>query len=273
MSRFLIILLLFCITAPVRIVAQVTDTVIVNNGERRIFGILNRPDGKDGRPLPLVIVAHGFNGDHRFGRNYFEPLAEIGYQCYTLDFPCGSTRSMFDSNTVNMSIRDEQSDLSAVIDYFASRKDVDSSRIVLIGESQGGLVSALTAADKPEKVFKLVLVYPAFCIPDHHNGRFGSPEEIPDTTYVWNVPLGRKFFSELRTMNPYDVIPGYKHPVLLIHGDKDPVVPLEYSQRAAATYPDARLKIIRDAGHGFNPGDFRLSASYITDFLLNAGGE
>jgi len=89
---------------------------------------------------------------------------------------------MFDSNTVNMSIRDEQSDLAAVIDYFSQRQYVDKNRIVLIGESQGGLVACLTASAMPEKIHKLVLAFAAFCIPDHHNGRFGTIKDIPDTT-------------------------------------------------------------------------------------------
>ncbi len=269
MIRLISMILLACLTGTQYLAAQQTDTLVIDNGERRIFGILNRPEGKSDEPLPLAIIAHGFNRDHRYGVNYFEPLAKAGYQCYTLDFPCGSTHSMFDSNTVNMSIRDEQSDLAAVIDYFSQRQDVDKNRIVLIGESQGGLVACLTASAMPEKVYKLVLAFAAFCIPDHHNGRFGTVKDIPDTTYIWNVPLGRKYFTELRTIDAFAVMPQYTRPVLLLHGDKDPVVPVIYSEKSVKVYPDARLKIIKDAGHGFEPDDFRLSIDYITDFLLN----
>ena len=44
-------------------------------------------------------------------------------------------------------------------------------------------------------------------------------------------------------------------PVLLIHGDRDPVVPIEYSREAAANYGYATLKEIRGAGHGFEGQD------------------
>jgi len=83
------------------------------------------------------------------------------------------------------------------------------------------------------------------------------------------VPLGRKYFTELRTIDAFAVMPQYTRPVLLLHGDKDPVVPVSDSEKAVEVYPDARLKIIKDTGHGFKPDDFRCSTYYITDFLLN----
>lgn len=247
--------------------AQTTDTLVINNGERRIFGIHHRPAGAKDVKMPVLILAHGFNGTHHYGRSYFEPMGELGYQTYTFDFPCGGTESAIDNNTLNMSIRDEESDLLAVIDYFASREDTDASRIVVLGGSQGGLVSALAASKAPEKIYRLILEYPAFCIPNHHNGRYGSVEEIPDTTYIWKVPLGRRFFAELRDMDAFAGMGLYTRPVLIIHGDKDPVVPLSDSERAVGLYPDARLKVISGAGHGFSGDDFTLSLKYITEFL------
>lgn len=268
MMRHLYCLLLFvmCLGA-VDMSGGETDTLIINNGARRIFGLLHRLESEGGKPKPIAVIAHGFNGDHKYGRNYFEPLERAGYQCFTFDFPCGSTHSTIDSNTVNMSIRDEQSDLMAVVDYLASRRDVDSSRIVLIGESQGGLVAALAASAIPERVHKLVLCFAAFGIPDNYNGRFKSVEEIPDTTYVWKVPLGKRFFTELRDMDAYADMKRFTRPVLLLHGDKDPVVPLSGSEKALEFYPDARLKVIKGAGHGFKADDFKLSTGYISEFL------
>ena len=37
--------------------------------------------------------------------------------------------------------------------------------------------------------------------------------------------------------------------MLLIHGDKDSLVPLSNSVRLAALLPNAELKIMKDAGH------------------------
>ena len=166
-----------------------------------------------------------------------------------------------------MSVRDEVSDVQAIIDYFLSQPDVDASHIVLVGESQGGLVSALAAASRAKQVSQLVLIYPALCIPDNWNDRYPNVEEIPDTTRLWNVPMGRSFFLELRDLDVYKEIKAYKRPVLIIHGDKDQVVPLSYSQRALKTYKKARLEVIPNARHGFNPTERAQAIGWIKDFL------
>ena len=238
----------------------------INNGARRIYGVLASPEGRSGR-LPVAIIAHGFNGDHKFGRNYFDTLCALGYRCYTFDFPCGSTKSRSDANTMNMSVKDEESDIKAIVRHFMASDDTDTTGIVLIGESQGGLVSALAAADLRDKVSRLVLVYPALCIPDNWNSKYKNESEIPDTTLVWRVPLGRRFFSEVRAMDVYSTIGLYKGPVQIVHGDKDPVVPIDYSRRAVKTYADARLHVIKGAGHGFNSKGLKEALGCVASFL------
>lgn len=238
----------------------------VEYGNRKIFGLLSRPQNAKGRQ-PVAIIAHGFNGTHHFSTNYFKPLNDLGYQCYAFDFACGSVNSRSDNNTMNMSIFDEQSDLEAIVRHFKSQPDVDTTRIVLIGESQGGLVSALTAANISKDIHKLVLVFPALCIPENWTSRYPKVEDIPDTTRLWNVPMGRRFFTEIRDLKVFKEIPKFKKPVLIVQGDADMVVLVEDSRKAAKLYKDARLHIIPGAGHGFKPDEFAESIEQITSFL------
>ena len=238
----------------------------IENGDRQIYGVLNRPLGKEGR-LPIAIVSHGFNGTHHFAQDYFGPLAEQGWMTYAFDFPCGSVNSRSDSNTMNMSILDEQSDLRAIINYFRNQPYVDPDRIMLIGESQGGLVSALTAAQMNKEVSELVLIYPALCIPNNWNSRYPKLEDIPDTTRLWNVPMGRRFFEELRGMDAFRTMKKFQKPVLIIQGDADQVVLMEDSHRAAKTYKNARLHIIPGAGHGFKPKEWQEAIEQIKSFI------
>ena len=238
----------------------------IRNGERHLYGVLSRPAHAKGK-MPVAIIAHGFNGTHHFGRNYFETLNKLGYQVYTFDFACGSVNSRSDNNTMNMSILDEQSDLEAIVRYFKQQPDVDASRIVLIGESQGGLVSALTAASMPKDISRTILIFPALCIPDNWTARYPNLSDIPDTTRLWNVPMGRRFFTEVRDINVFKRIGKYKRPVLIVQGDKDPVVSMKDSERAVKIYKDARLHVIPGAGHGFKPKEFEESLQQITLFL------
>lgn len=246
---------------------SLTSEVCIPSGRENIFGVLSKP-AKTESKQPIAIIAHGFNGTHQFGKNYFERLNRMGYQCYAFDFPCGSVNSLSNNNTMGMSIIDEQQYLEAVVRHFQSQPDVDADRIVLIGESQGGLVSALVAANSTMNIHKLILVFPALCIPDNWNERYKQIADIPDTTRLWNVALSRRFFTELRYMNPLEIIGRYKRPVLIVHGDADTVVPVDYSRRAAKTYVDARLIVLDGEGHGFKPQGFQRSLDEIEKFLL-----
>ena len=46
-----------------------------------------------------------------------------------------------------------------------------------------------------------------------------------------------------------DIIPDIKIPVLIIHGEKDNVCPVETGKYLAENLPDARLEIFKDSGH------------------------
>lgn len=269
--KTILIVLVLLLGGTYRALAQSSDErsikeIWIENNNHNIYGVLSRPKDGNGKQ-PVVIIAHGFNGTHEFGKNYFEMLNSIGYQCYTFDFPCGSVYSRSNDNTMQMSVLDQQSDFEAVIRYFKLQPDVDADNIVLIGESQGGLVAALTAAHVAKDIRRLILVYPALCIPAQWNKRYSQLSDIPDTTRIWNVPLGRRFFTELRDMDVFNIIGKFKKPVLIIQGDADSIVSLEDSRRALKIYKDARLHIISGAGHGFNANELKQSLLQIKKFL------
>ena len=243
------------------------DLCISNGPDRTIYGIVSEPTRTLNGLKGVAIISHGFNGTHHFGRDYFQTLNQLGYLVYTFDYPHGSVHSLSDPNTMGMSVFDQRRDLEAVVRYFRQQPDVDTTRIVLVGESQGGFISAITAAELREQVQALVLIYPALCIPDNWNERYPDISQIPDTTWLWNVPLSRRFFEELHGMNAYDIIPAYQGPVLIVQGDKDAVVAVDYARRAAEVYHDATLRIIEGAGHGFRPEERVISNRYVHDFL------
>lgn len=49
----------------------------------------------------------------------------------------------------------------------------------------------------------------------------------------------------------YEEIKDFDKPVLILHGDKDTVVPLEYGKKAAAVYHDAEFVTFPGEIHGF----------------------
>ena len=81
----------------------------------------------------------------------------------------------------DMSIFTEQEDLEAVLSMIQNLEYVDTDHIFLLGSSQGGLVSAITAADHRDEIAGAVLLYPAFVLVDDAKERFDRPGDVPET--------------------------------------------------------------------------------------------
>ncbi len=227
--------------------------------------------------LPVAIVCHGFMAFQDTVRQYTRALAESGYVSYCFDFCGGSViKGKSDGRTTDMSVLTEVRDLEAVMAYATSRPYTDPSKLLLMGCSQGGFVSALTAAKYPSEVSSLVLFYPALCIPD--DARAGKmmfarfdPQNIPEQFRCGPMKLGRCYPQDVMHMDPYEEISGYKGKVLLVHGTKDRIVNLNYSARAAETYrrsgADVQFEIIEDGGHGFRGKHDRQAIGILKDFV------
>ena len=243
-----------------------TQEWYVQRDGNRIYGVLYLPQNAQDK-LPAVIFSHGFGGNYQVGAQYAQALAERGYVVYCFDFCGGSPGSRSDGSTLEMSIFTEQADLEAVIDGIRELEYVDDENLFLMGSSQGGAVSAITAAAHPDEIRGMVLLYPAFVLVDRANELFQSAEEIPDTYYFMWMNVGRAYFEPLLDYDIYEAIAPYEADVLLIHGDADGIVPLSYSERALEVYRSARLEVIPDAGHGFYGQDARQAQEYILDYL------
>ncbi len=228
-----------------------------------------------------AILSHGFMGDQRDMRPFAELLADIGYICYTFDFCGGCVNGTSDGKTTEMSVLTEKRDLSAVIDRALT--DTGSDRVILAGSSQGGFVSALAAASRPENVEKLILLYPAFCIPDDaRRGRMMfakfDPKKVPDTFRCGPMLLGKAYAESVMDMDPFREIAAYRGPVLILHGSADKVVNVNYARRAYEAYRPGREKpaggtrnselvIIDGAGHGFNDRQKEMAGTLAREFL------
>jgi len=219
-----------------------------------IRGTEFRPAGKN---LPAAIVCHGFMGTEETVRQYAMPLAQLGFAVYTFDF-CGGNpgNGKSDGATTDMSVLTEVKDLEAVIEAVLKHEKADASRLMLMGCSQGGFVSALVAAKHPGMVEKLVLFYPALSIPD--DARKGQmlmakfdPSNVPEKIKCGFMMLGRCYVSDVIEMDAFKEIAAYEGPVLILHGTADNAVDCSNSKKAVEVYKNARLELIEGAGHGF----------------------
>lgn len=243
-----------------------------------IRGTEYRPTGNR---LPAAIVSHGFMANQNTVRHYARHLAEKGYAAYCFDFNGGSVAgSKSDGRTTDMSVLTEVMDLEAVIDHVLQLPYIHREKgVILMGCSQGGFVSALTAAKRKEQVSRLVLFYPALCIPD--DARAGKmirarfdPDHVPERISCGPMKLGRRYVTDVLDMDPYAEILPYPGPVLIVHGTEDSIVHPDYARRAYAAYsgrpgPEAtvRLEMIEGGGHGFSKKYELLALKTLDGFL------
>ncbi len=235
------------------------------NGQK-IAAKVYRPDGDEKR-YPTVIFSHGFGSNYRELQHHGDGFAEAGIVCVFFDFCGGGMESRSSGSMQDMTIMTEVDDLEFVMDEVEKLSYVDSENLFLQGESMGGFVSAYVAAEHPEKVRGLVLWYPAFVIPDDAKIRFenGSTEAL-------GLPLGPEYSMVAKDIDIYGKISSYSAPVCIIHGDRDPIVPISYSERAAETYDNAALTTIAGAGHGFDGEDSRHAREISLDFIKDVIG-
>lgn len=200
---------------------------------------------------PVVIMAHGFNGTHYGYYDIISELARDGFICYAFDFSGGSVRSMSEGDTRDMTIFTERQNLLDVVDMFKEMKGVDTDNIFLIGESQGGLVAAMAAAQAPEKIKAIALMYPALGIPASAV-RMYPDHIVPDSIEVMGMPLGGDYYRSLFGYDIYKDAPRFTGDVLIVHGDADRLVNKSVSERLNPLYRSSELHIINGGDHGFS---------------------
>lgn len=224
-------------------------------------------------PMPLVILSHGFGANGASLAGYAQNFAKNGIAACTFDFIGGGRSIKSDGKTSEMSVLTEASDLEVILNELRLDPRFDTDKIFLFGESQGGFVSTYVAGEYPGEVAGLIALYPAYVISDDTRKRVPDPDNIPETMEVMGVTLGSIYNRDAMSVDIYDQMKKYGKKVLIIHGTKDSLVPISYSERAAKTFPDAELVRFDGAGHGFGGKDAseaaRISLEFVEKMLDN----
>ena len=237
----------------------------------KVGGMLFLPDSLPGRK-PAIIFCHGLAGTWRDCEIYGRAAARMGFVSCCFDF-CGAREggSKSDGTAKENTISTEVLDVGAVYETLVMRDDVDPARIILMGGSQGGLVAALYAARNPSGIAAMGLMFPAFNIPNLVRlevlTAYGGLANIPDYVVYSRFTIWRAYAADAYYLYPYDEIGAYEGPVLILHGDKDELVPPYYSEKAVEIYKNARFILMEGQGHGFDAGGTDEAVEHFKLFL------
>lgn len=242
--------------------ADITEEVVyAHRDSLDIYGLMYKPAGQTN--LPIVICSHSSSLTHKAMKGYAQKIAQQGYAAYCFDFCGGSSESLSGGSTDSMTVFTEVEDLKSVVAMVKTLDYVDTTKIVLLGSSQGGLVSSLLAEDIPNEIASMVLFYPAYNIPELVKmfSGLGNGSSWGDGSWgggSWGdgfggmMSMSDAFINSIKDFDVWSHIGTFPKPVCIVHGTSDFIVPISNSEKAVGLYPDAQLHPIEGANHGFN---------------------
>ena len=218
----------------------------------RYHARLDRPEGVE--KCPLAIVFHGFTGhmEERHIVAVSEAIRSLGIAALRVEmYGHGQSDGEFRNHTLYKWVTGGL----AVIDYALGLDFVTD--LYITGHSQGGLLVMLLAGMRPKQIKALIPLSPAWMIPEKARagevlGMTFDPLDIPEEIHNEERTLSGNYIRVAQTIHPEDEIDRYPGPVLIIHGDKDEAVPVEYAYKAAERYKNAKLVIVPGDTHCYD---------------------
>ena len=227
-----------------------------------IRGYLTLPPGlAQGARPPLIVYPHG--GPEVRDVGGFHPVAQFlatrGYAVFQPNFrgSAGYGRSFAQAGRRQFG-RAMQTDINEGIDHLAAKGLADPDRVCILGESYGGYAALAGVSLYPERfrcaasMAGLSDLYQMMRWEEDQEG-YSSP-----AYKYWLEQIGDpgKDREEMEKYSPIKLIDRIKAPILLFHGDKDVIVPIEQSEKMEKALHSAgrNVRMIRfeEGGHSFD---------------------
>jgi pimeloyl-ACP methyl ester carboxylesterase len=218
-----------------------------NHRRQTLVGILHEPDRSEA--ASAVILCHGMESNKESAKlvAMSRELAAKGILALRFDFSgSGESEGKFEEMTYSGEVEDLRAAYEVVMKY-------RPKKIGVLGSSMGGTVALLFAAEEQNVAALVTIAAPV------HPERFSERLSTPEDTEQWRAQgfieyHGRRLnVSLLHDLEVLDVPKAARKiscPVLVIHGDKDDIVPVEEGHELFAELAaPKRLCIIEGSGH------------------------
>jgi putative redox protein len=232
-----------------------------NKQGEKITGTLHLPDAATDRG---VVLSHCFTCSRHTSilRQLGHDLAEAGLMALRFDFSGnGQSEGDFSHSTYTKQI----SETKIACDVISSH---GASLIGLAGHSMGAVIALLTAVKM--KTTKAVCTI-AGRLSGMNAMRFLNRDQRHELDHTGQVAftsrgrpltLTQDFFSDADRFDLLEMLPSLKIPLLIVHGDRDEIIPVNEAHTAHGFNPDkSELAIVAGADHMFSNKSHREEVS------------
>lgn len=212
----------------------------------------------------LFMVSGGWYSrwsDPQQAQTRFKPLTDAGFTVFSIRH----------GSSPKFQVPDAVSDVRRAVRYIrlnSERFQVDPERLGVFGFSAGGHLSLMLgttpdSGDPKSKDSVLRTSSRVAAVVDY----FGPSDLIPwvneESPYYQNYPALQFDAKQARAMSPLFHVTADDAPTLMLHGDKDTLVPLDHSERILKEFQaknvPAELIVVEGAAHGFRGRDAETS--------------
>lgn len=187
-----------------------------------------------------IIFAHGFRANRLQSSvpalGLARSLIENGFNVLMFDFR-NSGESGGHVTTLGYH---EMKDIHGAVAWLKGERAERAERVGLIGFSMGAVTSILAAAGEP--AIEAVVADSGFSdLRSYLKANMPIWTDLPDVPFTWTIMalLPPLIDLDVDAVSPISVIPDLTQPVLIIHADRDDVIPVgEGEALAAAGHPE-----------------------------------
>jgi len=246
---------------------------------RMIPGILYRPAARFTGPRPVMINVHGGPETRErprgLGRsNYFrnELGMAIIYPNVRGSIGYGKTYEHLDDGRLR---EDAVKDIGALLDWIATRPELDKDRVMLTGSSYGGYITLAAAIAYGDRIR---CAFEGFGLSDFVAFLDGTdPSRRRDRLAEYGDPSDPEMRKFLKSISPLTRAAQLKVPLFIVQGAKDTRVPPDQAEamvKAVRANGTPVWYVVYDAGHEELPTnaiDFNQYAwvLFVQKYLLN----
>lgn len=221
-------------------------------------------DSLESKDRLLIIMVHGFPGNKTAHDNVFGDLIHLisdkEYHSLRFDFRgCGES----DGREEDFSLKGAADDLKNICGW---AKDQGYERFIFIGE---GLGAALSLLEIPKQALCYVFLWPMLELPRIAKFAFKA-DDIPDEWQkegygtIDDHRIGLSFIEELKETDILPILRGFEKPLMIMHGVKDQVSPVQQLEIVRAHVKARRVEIttFHDGTHGLPQVNHRKTMFY-----------